>query len=202
MESRTAGGQLSTPELTAWRGLLRTHAWLERDLDRRLLDAQGLSLSSYEVLLRLAQAEGRRMRMRDIAGSLLISRSGLTGIVSELERRGYVARERTADDGRGIEAALTKIGLAAFRKAHRVHLTGVRQLFLRHLSDEQLQQLADVWAAVGTAAGPGPDLASPQARLAGPRRCSRRLGAGRLCCGSARRPVRRARARLQRARML
>ena len=81
MEPRTAGGQLSTLELTAWRGLLRTQAWLERELDRELLDAVGLSLSSYEVLLRLAQAEGRRMRMRDIADSLLISRSGLTGIV-------------------------------------------------------------------------------------------------------------------------
>jgi DNA-binding MarR family transcriptional regulator len=162
VESRTASGQLSTLELTAWRGLLRTQTWLARELDRKLLAAEGLSLSSYEVLLRLAQAEGRRMRMRDIADSLLISRSGLTGIVNELERRGYVTREHTADDGRGIEASLTKAGLAAFRKAHRVHLTGVRELFLHHLSDEQLQQLVDVWAVVGTPAGP--DLASPQAR--------------------------------------
>lgn len=161
MEPRTAGGQLSTLELTAWRGLLRTQAWLERELDRELLDAESLSLSSYEVLLRLAQADGRRMRMRDIADSLLISRSGLTGIVSELERRGYVSREPTPGDGRGIQAALTKTGLAAFRKAHRVHLAGVRELFLRHLSDEQLRQLAGAWTAIGTAAGP--DLPPPQA---------------------------------------
>jgi len=162
VKSGTAGGQFSTLELNAWRGLLRTHARLERELDRKLLDAEGLSLSSYEVLLRLAQADGRRMRMRDIADSLLVSRSGLTGVVNELERRGYVARERAADDGRGIEAVLTKTGLAAFRQAHRVHLAGVRELFLRNLSDEQLQQLVGVWAAVGTAAGP--DLAPPQAR--------------------------------------
>jgi DNA-binding MarR family transcriptional regulator len=111
---------------------------------------------------RLRQPKQARMRMRDIADSLLISRSGLTGIVNELERRGYVTREHTADDGRAIEAALTKTGLAAFRKAHRIHLTGVRELFLHRLSDEQLRQLVDVWAAVGTPAGP--DLASPQAR--------------------------------------
>jgi hypothetical protein len=54
VEARTAGRQLSTLELTAWRGLLRTQAWLERELDRKLLDAEGLSLSSYGVLLRLA----------------------------------------------------------------------------------------------------------------------------------------------------
>jgi DNA-binding MarR family transcriptional regulator len=162
VEPRTAGGQLSVLQLSAWEGLLRTHDRLERELDRDLLEAEGLSLSSYEVLLRLAQADGRRMRMRDIADSLLVSRSGLTGVVGQLERRGYVTRERAAEDGRGIDAVLTKTGLAAFRQAHRVHLAGVRERFLRHLSDEQLQQLAGVWAAVGTA--PGPDLASPQDR--------------------------------------
>jgi DNA-binding MarR family transcriptional regulator len=161
VKSRTAGRQLSTLELTAWRGLLRTQARLERELDRKLVEAEAMSLSSYEVLLRLVQADGRRVRMRDIADSLLVSRSGLTGVVNELERRGYVARERAADDGRGIDAVLTETGLAAFQRAHRVHLAGVRELFLRHLSDEQLQQLAGVWAAVGTTAGP--DLASSQA---------------------------------------
>jgi DNA-binding MarR family transcriptional regulator len=72
-----------------------------------------------------------------------------------------VTRERTADDKRGIEVVLTKTGQAAFSRAHRIHLAGVRERFLRHLTDEQLEQLASAWAAVGTAAGP--DLASPQA---------------------------------------
>src|SRR5262249_31940954 len=61
---------------------------------------------------------------------LLFSRSGLTGIVNELERRGYVACERATDEARGIEAVVTEAGLSAFRRAHRVHLAGVRDLFL------------------------------------------------------------------------
>src|SRR5262245_51837027 len=89
VESRAASGQLSELELNAWRGLLRTHARLDRELDRELREAEGLSLSSYEVLLRLSQSDGGRMRMRDIADSLLVSRSGLTGVVNELERRRY-----------------------------------------------------------------------------------------------------------------
>jgi DNA-binding MarR family transcriptional regulator len=174
-----ARGQLSSLELNAWRGLLRTHARLEQELDRKLLEAEGLSLSSYEVLLRLVQADGRRVRMRDIADSLVISRSGLTGIVNELERRGYVARERAADDGRGIEAVVTQAGLAAFRRAHRVHLASVRDLFLRHLSEEQLRQLAGVWAAVGTTAEP--DLAGAVTRAApGHRAVPRRRRAASL----------------------
>jgi hypothetical protein len=38
---------LSTPELAAWRGLLRTHAQLLRQLDRQLTDEHGLRTSSY-----------------------------------------------------------------------------------------------------------------------------------------------------------
>jgi DNA-binding MarR family transcriptional regulator len=162
LETRSSAGLLTPLEFDAWAGLLSTHARLERGLDREMLDAEGISVSAYEVLLRLAYGPGKRMRMRDIADSLLLSRSGLTGIVSELERRGYVTRERAADDGRGIEAALTRTGQAAFRRAQRVHLAGVRARFLRHLSDQQLQQLADAWAAIGTATGP--DVPASQTR--------------------------------------
>jgi DNA-binding MarR family transcriptional regulator len=154
LETRSTDGPLSTLELDAWRGLLRTHAALSRELDRQIADAEGLGLSSYEVLLRLAQSPNRRARMKDIAESLLISRSGLTGIVGELERRGYVTREPIAQDRRGIEAVLTRAGQAAFKRAHQVHLNGVRDLFLRCLSDQQLRQLAGAWNALGVTSGP------------------------------------------------
>jgi len=103
--------------------------------------------------------------MSDIADSLLVSRSGLTGMVGELERRGYVVRERGTVDRRGIEAVLTKTGQNAFRRAQRVHLAGIRNLFLRHLSEQQMRQLAGAWAAVGTT---HPDPAGPQQRPPAP----------------------------------
>jgi hypothetical protein len=53
---RTGGGRLDETELGAWRGFLRAHAALVRDLDAELQSAHGLSLSSYEVLLLLAGA--------------------------------------------------------------------------------------------------------------------------------------------------
>lgn len=147
---------LSRVELDAWRGLLRTQTRLERELDQELMATEGIGLSSYEVLLRLAQAPRHRLRMKDIADSLLRSRSGLTGIVDELERRGYVSRERASGDGRGIEASLTRSGRAAFRRVQRQHLASVREKFLERLSERQIGQLADIWKAVGT--GTEPDL--------------------------------------------
>lgn len=124
--------------------------------------AEGLSLTAYEILLRLAQADGNRLRMQKIAEALLISRSGLTGMVNDLERRGYVQRQRATSEGRGVEAWLTASGKGAFRRAQRVHLAGVRERFLRHLSDEQLSALADIWTCVGT--DTAPDLPAGKGR--------------------------------------
>jgi DNA-binding MarR family transcriptional regulator len=136
---------------------LRTHARLLRHLDRRLTDEQGLPTSSYEVLLRLAEAPTGSMRMKDIADSLLLSRSGLSRVVDELERKGYVKRQPCPTDARGTEAMITRSGRGAFRKAQSSHLQSVRAEFLDKLSKEQLRQLADVWTAVGLAEAPDTD---------------------------------------------
>jgi len=167
LPGRTNDGQLAALELDAWRGLLRTHSRLVRELDQEMIAAEGIGLTDYDVLLLLAQAPDRRMRMKQIAESVLLSRSGLTGIVSDLERRGYVTRETVNDDRRGIDAVLTPAGHAALHRAHRVHLAGVRERFLRHLTDEQLGYLADAWSSV--AAGAADDAESCPTRAAGER---------------------------------
>jgi hypothetical protein len=70
--------KLDERELRAWRGMLRVHATLTKALDAELEAAHGLPLSSYEVLMHLHDAEGQRMRMSDLASSVILSRSGLT----------------------------------------------------------------------------------------------------------------------------
>jgi DNA-binding MarR family transcriptional regulator len=157
---KAASQPLSTREVAAWRGFLRTHARLLRQLDRQLTDEQGLPISSYEVLLRLAEAPSGTMRMKDIATSLLLSRSGLSRIVDELERKGYVARQPCASDARGTEAVITRSGRSVFRKAQNSHLRSVRSEFLDKLSKEQQRQLAEAWTAVGLALAPDTDYGS------------------------------------------
>jgi DNA-binding MarR family transcriptional regulator len=151
---KVASPALSPRELAAWRGFLRTHARLLRHLDRQLIEEQGLPTSSYEVLLRLAEAPRGTMRMKDIADSLLLSRSGLSRVVDELERKRYVARQACQSDARGTEAVITRSGRGAFRTAQNSHLRSVRAEFLDKLSKEQLRELAEVWTAVGLAEVP------------------------------------------------
>ena len=101
---------LDDRELRAWRGLLRAHAALTKALDNQLEAGHGLPLMSYEVLMQLADADDRRMRMRDLASSVILSRSGLTRLVDRLEADGLLRRESCSSDARGAFAVLTDTG--------------------------------------------------------------------------------------------
>ncbi|MEV7677459.1 MarR family transcriptional regulator [Streptomyces sp. NPDC088341] len=140
---------LSRNERAAWLGLLSTHLKLLRTLDSELVAAERIPMSSFEVLLTLAEAPEGRLRMKDIAASLLISRSGLTRIVDDLERQGFVERRKCPTDARGFDAVLTAAGTKAYRRARKVHLTNLRREFLDKLTEEQLTALNDIWRTVG-----------------------------------------------------
>jgi DNA-binding MarR family transcriptional regulator len=125
--------------------MLRAHAALTKRLDAQLEAAHGLPLTSYEVLVHLADTEGERMRMCDLADSIVLSRSGLTRLVDRLERDGLIARKSCASDARGAFACLTPRGREVLEAARATHHAGVRELFLGRLSEEEQEQLGEVW---------------------------------------------------------
>jgi DNA-binding MarR family transcriptional regulator len=125
--------------------MLRAHAELTRQLDAQLAREHKLPLSSYEVLLFLADAPDGRMRMSDLAESVLLSRSGLTRLVDRLEREGLLKRERCESDARGLFAEITPAGRRLFDVARRTHLDGVRALFLDRFSRDELRTLGGLW---------------------------------------------------------
>ena len=63
----TQASQRTTPEITAWVGLLRAHASTTRRFNAELVSEHGLTLNDYEVLLHLSREEGRRLRRVDLA---------------------------------------------------------------------------------------------------------------------------------------
>jgi DNA-binding MarR family transcriptional regulator len=110
-------------------------------LEAELLAGQRLTLASYDVLVQLAEAPGRRLRMTELADAVLLSRSGVTRLVDRLEKDGLVARAPVAEDGRGVAAALTDCGLDRLRVASRVHLDGVARHFAARLAPSDLAEL-------------------------------------------------------------
>ena len=150
--SAEAPALLDRTELGAWRGLLRVHSRMTKALDAQLIAEHGISLSSYEVLLFLADAPDGRLRMSELADGVLLSRSGLTRLVDRMEREGLLRRERCEDDARGFNALITAEGRDLFRSARRTHLDGVRELFLSRLSADELRTLARLWEKVAPGA--------------------------------------------------
>jgi len=153
-----SGDLLNGQELRAWRGMLRAHALLTKALDHQLEAEHGIPLSSYEVLMYLQDAPGHKMRMSELASSVILSRSGLTRLVDRLEREGLIKRESCETDARGQFAKLTATGTEKVAAARATHLAGVRRLFLDVLTTEQQDRLGEIWDTVapGAASAAGP----------------------------------------------
>ena len=142
---------LDDDELAAWRGMLRVHSAVTKALDADLVREHGLSLSSYEVLLFLADSPGGQLRMSELADRVLLSRSGLTRLVDRMESDGLLRRERCPDDARGWLATITPRGRELFARARRTHLDGVRERFLSRFSRDELRTLGALWERVEAA---------------------------------------------------
>jgi DNA-binding MarR family transcriptional regulator len=131
-----------------WRSFLRAHAEVMRELERELLAETGMPLGWYDVLLQLAEAPGRRLRMAELADRVLLSRSGLTRLIDRLQAEGLVRREPSPDDARGTFTVLTTEGMHRLRLAAPVHLAGIRKHWLAHFSDSELRELGGLLARV------------------------------------------------------
>jgi DNA-binding MarR family transcriptional regulator len=129
------------PRLAAWAVFVRAHARVTRALERELQAEQDLSLADYEVLLQLAVAERRQLRMSELADRLVLSRSGATRLIDRLEGAGLVERTSCATDRRGLWALLTDAGHRRLLHAAPVHLRGVGQHFLDRIPARELEQL-------------------------------------------------------------
>src|SRR3954454_10327947 len=137
---------LSDVELDAWRGFLRTYTTLVRELDDELTERHGLPISSYDVLVQLDEAPDGMLRMSHLADSVLLSRSGLSRLVTRLASQGLIEREDCKNDARGAFAVITDEGRRRLNEARATHRAGVRERFLDKLSERDQRQLAKVWS--------------------------------------------------------
>jgi DNA-binding MarR family transcriptional regulator len=121
----------------AFVALLRAHSGVTRQLNAQLSAEHALTLSDFEVLLRLARADHRRMRRVDLADQVFLSASGVTRLLDGLEREGLVERASCDTDRRVVYAVLTDTGLDRLRTAAESHFGQVEAVFgARYEADE------------------------------------------------------------------
>ena len=137
---------LSIDQQRSWRLFLRASAQVLEDVNHDLSTRAGLSLSEYEVLVRLSEAPGRVRRMSSLAEDLVYSRSRLTHTVRRLEEDGFVERSSTSEDRRGVNARLTDAGYERLKEAAPGHVDAVRLRLVDRLTDEQMLTLGEIMA--------------------------------------------------------
>jgi DNA-binding MarR family transcriptional regulator len=136
----------------AFVALVKAQATVTRQLNAQLVADHDLTVSDYEVLLRLARAPEQRLRRVDLAEQVLLTPSGITRLLDGLERREWVARGSCAEDRRVVYAVLTDAGLAKLREARTTHLAQIDDHFARYLDPEQLGALVELLGKLGNGA--------------------------------------------------
>jgi DNA-binding MarR family transcriptional regulator len=139
---------LDEEQQRSWRAFLVGTTLLMDRLDRELREQHRLSLPEYEILVRLSEAEGNRLRMAMLADSVSHSRSRVTHTVSRMEAAGLVARDACLSDGRGVEAVLTDHGRETLVNAAPTHVAGVRRLLVDLVDEADFEAVGRVFDAV------------------------------------------------------
>ncbi|MFG2000858.1 MarR family winged helix-turn-helix transcriptional regulator [Spirillospora sp. NPDC048911] len=135
---------LHPTELRAWLGFLMASHLMEHEIERQLKADGGISHGEFEVLFKLSEADGRRLRMSDLARQAMISKSRLTYQVTQLERDGLVRRTDCDSDRRAVWAELTDKGAEALATVRPGHRQVVRDNLISQLSPEELEVFGDL----------------------------------------------------------
>lgn len=139
---------LTEREQRVWRLLAGVLTWLPAELDAQLQRDSAMTHFGYWVMSALSDAPRRSLRMSELAAMVNGSQSRLSHVVGKLERKGWVRRERTADDGRGYVAVLTDAGYDQIVAAAPGHVEAVRSVVFDALTPEQLDHLDGACTAI------------------------------------------------------
>lgn len=132
----------------SWRALIMGMTLLTDRLDDDLRRSHGISLTEYEILVRLSERDGRHLRMAQLADALAHSRSRVTHTVTRLENAGLVQRSTSPDDGRGVICGMTETGWRLLQEMAPVHVAGVREHLVDLVSAADLDAVGRVMDAV------------------------------------------------------
>jgi DNA-binding MarR family transcriptional regulator len=127
-----------------WSALTAAHALVTERLGLALMDATGLSINDFEVLLRLPGVPPPGLRLGDLQEFIRLSQPALSRTAARLENRGLLRRAGDPTDRRGVVLTITPAGQRLLRRAVGLHTQTVRSSLLDRLAPEEHDQLADL----------------------------------------------------------
>jgi DNA-binding MarR family transcriptional regulator len=137
LEGLTRAPRIPEAELATWRAFLAAHARIVGDIEAALREEELPPLSWYDALLPLYRAPDRRLRIKELAEEVVLSRTGLVRLVDRIEKAGLLRREPVPGDGRGAFAVLTEQGEQMLRRMWPAYARTIRRGFLDQLGDDR-----------------------------------------------------------------
>ena len=135
----TAGREQAVVAL--WGELTQATDHVRARLSRLLGAGPGLAPDEVELLMLLADAPERRLRMIDVSESLRLSKSGVTRLVDRLQERGLVVRAACPSDRRVVYAGLTEHGATVLEAAAPIFVSGLMEHLGGRLDEARVERL-------------------------------------------------------------
>jgi DNA-binding MarR family transcriptional regulator len=130
------------PRGVAWWALARSYAAISQRLQEALAKEDFPPLPWYEILADIAKTPEGRMRMGDLAETLVISRGGLTKLIDRLVKAGLVERTFCETDRRVSYATLLPAGVDLLAEMRPVVEGEIEAAFSSQLSAKEARELS------------------------------------------------------------
>lgn len=134
---------MDDPRIRTFGLLLEAHAQLTRDLDADLRSSDGISLQTFEVLLRISRSADSRVTMSELAGAVSLTTGGVTRLADRLEKDSMVERLSCPSDRRVVYLGVTAEGRTVLERALANHLESLERRVASRLSTSTIAELED-----------------------------------------------------------
>ena len=155
--------------------LLEAHQRLTRLLDAELRRSDGISLQTFEVLLRISRSPDGRLTMSELAEKVALSTGGTTRLADRLERDGLVARRSCPNDRRRMHLVLTDEGVEVLGSALGHHCGALAEHLGSRIAPADLVVFERVLDELRRPVPDGPDGPTVSTVSADPMRSARRV---------------------------
>ncbi len=132
----------------AWESLLGAHASLMRQFAAQDV-WEDLTMREYDVLYTLSKCT-EPVSLSELNRHVLLSQPAMSRMVERLVERGFIQRERSADDGRSVRLSLTPDGAERQRRVGLAHGAEVAQAIGARLDRDDMEALARICARLTT----------------------------------------------------
>ncbi|WP_260855775.1 MarR family winged helix-turn-helix transcriptional regulator [Curtobacterium sp. 9128] len=139
----TARSSDKATAVAAWEALFRAQVAVMRNLNTDFPGGE-ISFNEYDVCFNLSTQPGRRCRMRDLTGHLLLTQPSVSRLVDRLASRGIVEKQPDPTDARGVIVALTPRGFDVYRAVAVQHAAAIAEQVGAGLTESEQRTLTEL----------------------------------------------------------